>query len=115
MRRWSKLTWLIACSGVQMATLVVAEHSTGQLSKGTISAIRAAGNLGSDVHVLVAGTGMQAIAEDARRAAGVSKVHVADSPALQTWLAEPVSALLHALLKRCASAPGSGCTASTSV
>lgn len=90
-----------ACA-LQMATLVVAEHSQGLVAKSTMSAITAAAQLGSEpVHVLIAGEGVQQAAEEARKIAGVGKVIVADSPALQGWLAEPVSALLQSLIRRC--------------
>ena len=38
-----------------MTVLVVAEHDNKQLRAGTLNAVTAAGQLGTDVHVLVAG------------------------------------------------------------
>jgi electron transfer flavoprotein alpha subunit len=49
------------------------------------------------VHVLVAGVGLDAAASAASKLPGVAKVLVADSPALDHLLAEPVSVLLVAL------------------
>ena len=57
-----------------MATLVIAEHDKTHLRGGTANAVAAASKMGGDVHVLVAGSGSKAAAEDAAKLAGVSKV-----------------------------------------
>ncbi len=44
-----------------MTTLLVAEYAGGELSDATAKALTAAVALGADVHVLVAGKGVQAL------------------------------------------------------
>lgn len=73
-----------------MTTLVIAEHDNAQLKGATLNTIAAASRLGGEVHVLVAGSGAQAVAEQAAQAARVSKVLLADAPQLaegwpRTW------------------------------
>ncbi len=75
-----------------MSILVIAEHDKAQLRGATLNAVAAAQKIGGDVHVLVAGQGVQAIADQAAKLAGVSKVLLADGPALAEGLAENVAA-----------------------
>ncbi len=76
-----------------MASLVLLDHENGEIKQPSRSAVAAAAVLG-EVHVLVAGEGVDAAAQAAAKLAGVTKVHVADSPALSHALAEPLAALL---------------------
>jgi len=80
-----------------MSILVIAEHDNAQLKGATLNVLAAAAKLGSDVHVLVAGTNVQAVAEQAAQAVGVAKVLVADAPALEHALAENLAAQVLAL------------------
>src|SRR5690554_7121121 len=75
-----------------MTTLVIAEHDNAHLKGATLNAIAAAAQLGGDVHVLVAGSNVQAVAEQAAAAAGVAKVLAADAPHLADGLAENLAA-----------------------
>lgn len=75
-----------------MTNLVIAEHDNAQLKAATLSAVAAAAALGGDTHVLVAGSGAQAVAEQASKIAGVSKVILADGASLEYDLAENVAA-----------------------
>jgi len=75
-----------------MTNLVIAEHDNAQLKAATLSAVAAAAAIGGEVHILVAGNGAQAVAEQASKVAGVSKVIHADGPALEHGLAENVAA-----------------------
>jgi electron transfer flavoprotein alpha subunit len=59
--------------------------------------VAAAAKIGGDVHVLVAGSGAQAVADQAAQAAGVAKVLLADAPALEQGLAENVAAQVLAI------------------
>ncbi|WP_306149198.1 MULTISPECIES: electron transfer flavoprotein subunit alpha/FixB family protein [unclassified Roseibium] len=77
-----------------MTTLLVAEHAGGALNDATSKAMSAAAALGSDVHVLVAGKGVQAVAEAAAKLSGAAKVLVAESDALEHQLAEPMADLI---------------------
>src|SRR5262245_6660342 len=80
-----------------MATLLLAEHDNKSLKDATSKALTAARALGSDVHVLVAGSGAKAVADAAAKLEGVSKVLLADAPPYAHALAEPLAALLVAL------------------
>ena len=79
-----------------MASLVLLDHEGGQIKQPSRSAMAAAAKLG-EVHVLVAGEGVDAAAQAAAKLPGVAKVHVADSPAFAHALAEPLAALLAGL------------------
>jgi len=57
-----------------MTALVIAEHDRSHLRGGTHNAITAAAKMGGDVHVLVAGSGARAAADEAATLAGVKKV-----------------------------------------
>ncbi|NLS17084.1 electron transfer flavoprotein subunit alpha/FixB family protein [Rhizobium sp. P40RR-XXII] len=80
-----------------MAILLLADHDNAHLSDQTAKALTAATKIGGDVHVLVAGTGAKAAAEQAAKLAGVSKVLVAEDASLANNLAEPLSALIVSL------------------
>ena len=75
-----------------MTTLVIAEHDNVTLKGATLNTITAAAQVGSEVHVLVAGANAAAVATAAAAVAGVAKVLHADSPALAEQLAENVAA-----------------------
>ena len=62
-----------------MAVLVLAEHDNAQLKGATFNAVSAATRIGAEVHVLVAGSGCGAVAEQAASVAGVGKVLLADA------------------------------------
>ncbi|MER1939622.1 FAD-binding protein [Castellaniella sp. FW104-16D08] len=74
-----------------MSILVIAEHDNAQLGGATQNVVAAAAALGSEVHVLVAGSGAQAVAQQAARLASVAKVLLADGPSLADGLAENLS------------------------
>ena len=74
-----------------MAVLVIAEHDNAQLKGATNNVVTAAAKIGGDIHVLVAGQNVAAVAEQAAKIAGVSKVLVADGASLADGLAENVA------------------------
>ena len=80
-----------------MTTLLIAEHDNAHLKDATHKALTAAAALGSAVHVLVAGANARAAAEAASKLEGVEKVLLADSPAYEHQLAEPLAALIVSL------------------
>ncbi|WP_375739622.1 electron transfer flavoprotein subunit alpha/FixB family protein [Pseudomonas boanensis] len=82
-----------------MAILVVAEHSNAALAAATLNTVTAAQKIGGDIHVLVAGQGVGAVAEAAAKVAGVSKVLVADNAAYAHQLPENVAPLIAELGK----------------
>jgi electron transfer flavoprotein alpha subunit len=79
-----------------MTSLVLLEFDPLGIKQPSRSAVAAAQALG-EVHVLVAGAGLADAAAAAAKLPGVAKVLVADAPALDHLLAEPVAALLVAL------------------
>jgi len=84
-----------------MAILLLADHDNTHLSDQTAKALTAATKIaqgtGSDVHVLVAGSGTRAAAEQAAKLAGVTKMLLADDASLANNLAEPLAATITAL------------------
>ena len=77
-----------------MSTLVLADHDGTHMKDATLNAVNAAGQLGGEVHVLVAGENVRAVADAAAAVAGVGKVLLADAPAYAHRLAEAVAPLL---------------------
>src|SRR5687768_11177468 len=77
-----------------MASLVVADHDNKELKPSTLAAVTAAKALGSEVHVLVVGTGCKTVADAAAKIEGVVKVRLADAAQYQHQLAEPMAALV---------------------
>ena len=80
-----------------MTILVYAEHDNKELKPATLATVTAAVQMGGDVHLLVAGADCQAVAQEAAKVAGVSKVLVADNAAYTNQLAENISLLVKAL------------------
>ncbi len=80
-----------------MTTLLIADHDNVTLGEATAHALSAAGALGGDVHLLVAGAGSAAVAAAAARLAGVAKVLTAEADGLAHQLAEPLAALIVSL------------------
>ena len=77
-----------------MTVLVYAEHDNQELKPATLATITAASQIDSDIHVLVAGSNAQAVADSATQVAGVSKVLLADNPAFANALAENIAPLV---------------------
>ncbi|MFQ6018956.1 MAG: FAD-binding protein [Kiloniellaceae bacterium] len=77
-----------------MAVLVVAEHDHESLKAATLNTVTAAGALGGDIDVLVAGSGCTGAAGAAARVAGVAKVLIADAPEYAHGLAENLAPLI---------------------
>ncbi|MAG96601.1 MAG: FAD-binding protein [Alphaproteobacteria bacterium] len=75
-----------------MTALVVGEHEGGALRDAVLNTVTAAGQLGGDVHVLVAGSA--AAAEAAAKIAGVAKVLSADDAIYEHPLAESMATLI---------------------
>ena len=80
-----------------MTILLLADHDNSALSDQTAKALTAAGEIGGDVHVLVAGKGCKAVADEAAKLAGVAKVLLADDAIYANELAEPVADLIVSL------------------
>ncbi len=80
-----------------MTILLIAEHDGVALKDATAKALTAALAMGGDVHVLVAGSNVGAIAADAATLSGVAEVLTAEAAHLDHQLAEPTAALIVAL------------------
>ncbi len=71
--------------------------TTHAVKDATLAVVTAAGKLG-EVHLLVAGSGCAAVADEAAKIAGVGKVHLADDAAYEHQLAENVAPLVAELM-----------------
>ena len=80
-----------------MKTLVWVEHDGQAVKDATLAVVTAASKLG-EVHLLVAGQGVDGVAAEAARIAGVGKVHVADDASLAHALAENVAPVVVELM-----------------
>ncbi|HMB09427.1 electron transfer flavoprotein subunit alpha/FixB family protein [Saliniramus sp.] len=80
-----------------MAILLLAEHDNSALKDATHKSVTAATQIGGPVHILVAGAACKAAAEEAAKIEGVEKVLMADAPAYEHSLAEPLAALITGL------------------
>jgi electron transfer flavoprotein alpha subunit len=80
-----------------VTTLLIADHDNASLKDATARALSAAGLLGGDVHILVAGKDCAAAADAAAKLMGVAKVLRAEGNELEHQLAEPLAALIVAL------------------
>jgi electron transfer flavoprotein alpha subunit len=81
-----------------MKTLVWVEHDNKGVKDATLATVTAASKLG-EVHLLVAGAGCAAVADEAAKIAGVGKVHLADDSAFEHALAENVAPLIATLME----------------
>jgi electron transfer flavoprotein alpha subunit len=79
-------------------TLVLVEHDGASIKDATLATVAAAAQLG-EIHLLVAGSGVGAVAEAGARIAGVGKVHVADAAHLEHQLSEDVAPVAAALMQ----------------
>lgn len=77
-----------------MAILVVAGHDGKAVRANVANAVTAAGQMGSDVTVLVAGSNCGDAAKAAAAIAGVAKVIQAEDAAYANWLAEDIAPLV---------------------
>ncbi len=80
-----------------MSILVLAEHDHSNLDPRTSRALCAAQALGSEIHLLVAGSSCMAVARAASHYSGVARVLFADDPAYAQGRAEPLAALIVSL------------------
>lgn len=80
-----------------MSVLIWVEHDNASMKDATLAVVTAAAALG-EVHALVAGADCSAVADQAAKIAGVSKVLLADDAALGHGLAENVAPLIVGLM-----------------
>ncbi|MGQ0742136.1 MAG: electron transfer flavoprotein subunit alpha/FixB family protein [Alphaproteobacteria bacterium] len=77
-----------------MASLVIAEHDNRVLKEATAKTVTAAAQVGTPVHVLVAGENCKAVAKSAAKLGDVEKVLHAEGAQYAHALAEPLAALI---------------------
>ncbi len=77
-----------------MTILVIAEHDNTALKAATLNTVAAAQKIGGEIHVLVAGAGCAAAAQQAAALQGVAKVKVADAAHYAAQTAENLTALV---------------------
>ena len=77
-----------------MSILVLAEHDKGELKGATLATIAAARQLGDQIDLLVAGVDCGAVAAQAAKVAGVTRVLVAEHAAYDHLLAENTALLV---------------------
>src|ERR1043166_3375519 len=82
-----------------MSVLVIAEHDNKAIKPSTLNTVTAAGKIGTDVTLLVAGHECGSAAQEAAKISGISKVLVADAPHYGGHLAESLAALVVSLAK----------------
>jgi electron transfer flavoprotein alpha subunit len=80
-----------------MANLIIADHDGTSLSDAVAKTVTAAGGIGGDIDILVAGAGTDDIAAAASKISGVRKVLQAGDGAFDKLLAEPMAALIVSL------------------
>lgn len=77
-----------------MSILIIAEHDNATLKPATLNTLAAATQIGGDVDLLIVGSNCQAVAEQASKAQGVTRVLLADNAVYEYQLAENVSKLV---------------------
>jgi electron transfer flavoprotein alpha subunit len=82
---------------ISMSVLIIAEHDNATLKPATLHTVTAAQKLGGDIHILVAGQGVDGAAAAAAKVGGVAKVLKADDAAYAHQLAENVAKLIVSL------------------
>ena len=77
-----------------MSILVIAEHDNASIKAATLNTVTAGARIGGEIHLLVAGKGCAAVADEAVKIAGVAKVLLADAPQYADQLPENVAGLV---------------------
>ena len=77
-----------------MSILVVAEHDNSELKSPTLVTLAAAQAIGGDIDLLVAGSNVEGVAEQAAAVPGINKVIKADNDAYENQLAENIAGLV---------------------
>ena len=77
-----------------MSILVIAEHDNSTLKGATLNTITAATGLNGDISLLVAGSDISSVVEEAQTVSGISKVLSCDNELYKYFLAEDLSKLV---------------------
>ncbi len=77
-----------------MSILVIAEHDNTNLKGSTLNTLAAAGNLTGDIHLLIAGSGIESVLSESQTLDGVSKLISCDNETYANFIAEDLSDLV---------------------
>ena len=77
-----------------MSILVIAEHDHAGLKAATLNTVAAARKLGTDIHLLIAGSNCQGAAQAGAQVEGITRVKVADAAHYADQTAENLAALI---------------------
>ena len=77
-----------------MPILLLAEHDNAAIKPATLNAVTAAGKIGGEIHLLVAGHNANAAADAGAQIPGIAKVLLCDDAAYANGLAENLANLL---------------------
>lgn len=77
-----------------MKILVIAEHNNSQMAPVTASVVEAASRIGSDIDVLVAGVGCDAVSKEVAELGPVTRVLLCEGSQYENALAEPMAKLI---------------------
>ncbi len=77
-----------------MAVLILAEHDNLTLKPVTLNSVTAAKLVDDEIHILVAGSKCESVADQAASVADVSEIIVADYPVYKHFLAENLAPLI---------------------
>ena len=77
-----------------MSILVIAEHDNTNLKGSTLNTLAAAGNLTGDIHVLIAGSGIESVLSESQTLDGVSKLISCDNETYANFIAEDLADLV---------------------
>ena len=83
-----------------MSVLVIAEHDNTKVRTATLNAVTAAGEIDTDVDLLVAGSGCGIVADECSAIQGVTRILLVDDPAYEHDLPENLSPLVESLAER---------------
>ena len=83
-----------------MSVLVIAEHDNDEVRTVTLNAVTAAGEIDTDVDLLVAGSGCAGVADECSSIQGVTRILLVDDPAYEHDLPENLSPLVQSLAER---------------
>ena len=83
-----------------MSVLVIAEHDNDEVRTATLNAVTAAGEIDTDIDLLVAGSGCAGVADECSSIQGVTRILLADDPVYEHDLPENLSPLVQSLAER---------------
>ena len=77
-----------------MSILVIAEHDNFVIKGATLNTVTAAKNIDGDVTLLVAGSDISSVVDQAKTISGINKILVCDNDLYKNFLAEDLSSLV---------------------